>query len=75
MIFELVERGSFEMCADFGDFPAGQLRRLLVEVVLQIVGRDKVDIEIFGPTLHRPIAGEDKQTFDRAMVAQLIFEK
>lgn len=71
----LAPRGAFEVGADIGDFPAGKLRLLLVEIIFNLFRRENIDIEMIGLTLDGPIPGEYEKTFDRTMVAQLIFER
>jgi len=64
----LALRGAFEMGADIGDFPAGKLGLLLVEIIFNLFGRENIDIEMIGPTLDRPVPGEYEKTFDGTMV-------
>ena len=71
----LASRGLHEMGADIGDFPAGKLGLLLVEIIFNLFCRENVDIEMIGLTLDGPIPGEYEKTFDWTMVAQLIFER
>ena len=63
------------MGADIGDFPAGKLGLLLVEIIFNLFGRENIDIEMIGLALDGPIPGEYEKTFDRTMFAQLIFER
>ncbi len=63
------------MGADIGDFPAGKLGSLLVEIIFNLFGRKNIDIEMIGLTLDGPIPSEYEKTFDRTMFAQLIFER
>ena len=63
------------MGADIGDFPAGKLGSLLVEIILYLFSRENIDIEMTGLTLDGPIPSEYEKTFDRTMFAQLIFER
>lgn len=63
------------MGADIGDFPAGKLGLLLVEIIFNLFGRENINIEMIGLTLDGPIPSEYEKTFDWTMVAQLIFER
>lgn len=63
------------MGADIGDFPAGKLGLLLVEIIFNLFGRENIDIEMISLTLDGPIPSEYEKTFDRTMFAQLIFER
>jgi hypothetical protein len=73
--YRLAPGGLHEMGADIGDFPAGKLGSLLVEITFNLFGRENIDIEMIGLTLDGPIPSEYEKTFDRTMVAQLIFER
>ena len=68
-------RGLHEMGADIGDFPAGKLGLLLVEIIFNLFGSENINIEMIGLTLDGPIPSEYEKTFDRTMVAQLIFKR
>ena len=63
------------MGADIGDFPAGKLGLLLVEIIFNLFGCENINIEMIGLTLDGPIPGEYEKTLDRTMFAQLIFER
>ena len=63
------------MGADIGDFPAGKLGLLLVEIIFNLFGCENINIEMIGLTLDGPIPGENEKAFDRTMFAQLIFER
>ena len=52
------------MRADLGDFPAGKLRLLLVEISFELFGSDHIDIEMIGLALNSPIAREYEKAFD-----------